>query len=100
MYRLKVMYPHPDDPEHFRRYYEEHHLPLAQTLPYLKDMRYGIDIEGMEEPSPYFCMWEGDFNSKADMEKALASDTGKKVADDVSNYATGGAVLVNYEVKK
>lgn len=92
------MYPPPEDPNHFRQYYQNHHIPLANTLPYLRDMRYGLNVQGMESPSPYFCIWEGDFDSKEDMEKALQSEEGQKVANDVSNYATGGAVLVHYEI--
>ncbi|MGY4691455.1 EthD family reductase [Salibacterium sp. K-3] len=98
MYRLKVMYPAPKDPEYFRQYYQQQHIPLARTLPHLQDMRYGMDIQGMEEPSPYFCIWEGDFNNKEEMDKALQSETGQKVADDVFNFTTNGAVLVHYEI--
>ena len=36
MHCLTVIYPRPDDPEHFKKYYKETHIPLAKQLPGLK----------------------------------------------------------------
>jgi uncharacterized protein (TIGR02118 family) len=99
MYKLIALYPPPADPQHFRRYYEERHVPLARTMPGLVASRYSFSLEGLGEASPYFCIWEGEFADKAAFEAAVASDIGQKTAADVANYATGGVVLVHYAPK-
>jgi uncharacterized protein (TIGR02118 family) len=99
MYRLMVLYPQPQDPQHFREYYIAHHLPLAAQLPGLRSMRYSLDVAGLGEPSPYFGVWEGEFDSREAMEAALGSPVGRRVGEDTSNYATGGAHLVHFAVE-
>ncbi|PXY22605.1 EthD family reductase [Prauserella muralis] len=96
MYRLTVLYPPPADPEHFRAYYVGTHLPLAAKLPGLRAMRYSLDVAATEGESPYFAIWEGEFDSAEAMAAAMASDEGRAVAADVPNYATGGAHVVHF----
>lgn len=95
MYKLLVMYPMPESVEEFRKYYISTHLPLAATLPGLRGSRYSFDVAGVPDTSPYYCIWEGEFDDEASMANALQSDIGQKVAADLENYATGGAVLVH-----
>ena len=92
-----VLYPPPEDPEHFRRYYTETHLPLAEKIPGLKAMRYGFDLEALEGDSPYFCVWEGDFEDAKAMTEALQSAEGQATANDIPNYASGGTILLHFE---
>lgn len=33
MHKMIVLYPKPDDPEHFKKYYRETHIPLAKKFP-------------------------------------------------------------------
>lgn len=96
VYRLTVLYPPPADPQHFRKYYVEHHLPLAAQLPGLRAMRYGFDLATFDGPSPYFAIWEGEFDSADAVADAMGSPQGRAVAEDVPNYATGGAHIVHY----
>ncbi|MNY68588.1 EthD protein [compost metagenome] len=72
------------------------HLPLSKNLPGLRAQRYSFDIEGIGGESPYFCIWEGDFESIEAMSVSMASAIGKEVAADVKNYASGGAVMLHY----
>lgn len=95
MHKLLVLYPHPESPEQFRRYYVEKHLPLAAQLPGLKASRHAFDIEGVGAASPYFCIWEGEFESPEAMGRAMSSPIGQQVSADVANYATGGVVLLH-----
>jgi len=44
-------------------------------------------------------VFEGDFDSQADMAAAISSPEGQALLADVPNYATGGAVVVDYEVQ-
>ncbi|WP_107655973.1 EthD family reductase [Nocardia suismassiliense] len=96
MYRLTVLYPPPVDHAHFRDYYVSTHLPLAAKLPGLRAMRHSLDVSAVAGESPFFAMWEGEFDSVADMAAALASEQGQAVVADVPNYATGGAQIIHY----
>jgi uncharacterized protein (TIGR02118 family) len=95
MHKLLGLYPHPTSPEHFRRYYVETHLPLAAKLPGLRASRHAFDLEGMGAPSPYFCVWEGEFDSFEAIGSALGSPIGQEVSADVANYATGGVLIMH-----
>ena len=37
MHKFVVLYNQPEDPEHFRSYYESTHIPLVQGLPGERD---------------------------------------------------------------
>jgi uncharacterized protein (TIGR02118 family) len=99
MHRLLVLYPPPTDPDHFRSYYEATHLKLVEKLPGLLGFRYGFDVAAGEGDSPYFCIFEGDFDDAAAMDAALESPPGQAALADIPNYATGGAVPLNYELR-
>ncbi|HYE50032.1 MAG TPA: EthD family reductase [Azospirillaceae bacterium] len=98
MHKLLVLYGHPADPDHFRRYYTATHAPLAERLPGLRESRYSFDVQGLGGPSPYFCVFEGLFDDAAALDAALKSETGAKVVADVPNYATGGVTIVHFDV--
>jgi uncharacterized protein (TIGR02118 family) len=99
MHRLITLYPPPSDPDAFRSYFEEKHLPLVETLPGLRGYSYGFDLAAVDgSESPYFCTFAGDFDDAAALDAALASPEGQAVAADVPNYATGGVVLLRHEV--
>lgn len=95
MHKIVVLYSHPKSPDEFRRYYVETHLPLAAKLPGLKASRHAFDLEGVGGPSPYFAVWEGEFEDAAAMGAAMGSPAGQAVVADVPNYATGGCVIVH-----
>ncbi|KAA9150852.1 EthD family reductase [Amycolatopsis acidicola] len=96
MYRMTVLYPPPTDPDHFREYYVNTHLPLAARLPGLRAMRYSLDVSGAGAESPYFAIFEGEFDSAEAMAAAMSSPEGKAVAADVPNYASGGAQILHF----
>jgi uncharacterized protein (TIGR02118 family) len=99
MHRLLVLYPPPTDPDHFRTYYEGTHLPLVAKLPGLRGYRYSFDVAAAEGESPYFAAFEGDFDDASAMGAALESAEGQAALADIPNYATGGAVALNYELR-
>jgi uncharacterized protein (TIGR02118 family) len=98
MHRLLVLYPPPTDPDHFRTYYEQTHLKLVAKIPGLRSYRYGFDVAAAEGESPYFCAFEGDFDDAAAMGAAFETPEGEATLADIPNYATGGAVALNYEL--
>ncbi|WP_114392839.1 EthD family reductase [Oleisolibacter albus] len=97
MHRLLVLYGHPKDPDHFRRYYVETHVPLAMRLPGLRAGRYSFSPRALGGEPPYFCIFEGEFDSEDALMAALGSDIGRAVAGDVANYASGGATLLHFD---
>ncbi len=98
MHRVLVLYPPPKDPAHFKKYYVETHMPLAMQMPGLISARYSFAIEGHGAPSPYFCIFEADFANEAAMGASMQSEIGHKVATDLPNYATGGSILLHFDV--
>jgi uncharacterized protein (TIGR02118 family) len=99
MHRLLVLYPPPTDPDHFRTYYEQTHLKLVEKIAGLRGYRYGFDVAANEGDSPYFCSFDGDFDDAAAMGTAFDTPEGQATLADIPNYATGGAVALNYEVR-
>lgn len=99
MHCLTVTYQTPDDPQAFRAYYVDHHLPLAKTLPGLIKATYAFP-EAMGPGDAPFCIFQAYFDDAAAMGAALGSDIGAKVAADVSNYAPKGAILCNFPVNE
>ena len=98
MHALLVLYPHPDDTAAFRDYYETKHVPLAATLPGLIAQSHGYPEALGPEPSPYFCIWRGEFESAQVMGAAMQSEIGQRVAGDVPNYSPKGAVLLHLDL--
>ncbi|BCW35922.1 ethyl tert-butyl ether degradation protein EthD [Arthrobacter sp. StoSoilA2] len=98
MHKLIVLYPEPADRGAFIEYYESIHLPLAMKLPGLRSWRYSTNISPDPEgrPTPYFAIFEAEFNDVAELQAAMASPEGQAVAADVPNYATGGALVLDY----
>jgi uncharacterized protein (TIGR02118 family) len=91
MYRLTVLYGHPDDPAEFDRYYREVHIPLARKMKGLKGWTIGkseSDEEG--EPPPYYMIVGLYADTRADLEAILDSPEGQDAVADVPNFATGG----------
>jgi uncharacterized protein (TIGR02118 family) len=98
MHKLVVLYPPPVDPDAFRSYYESTHVPLAATLPGMRAYRYAFDLSSPGGESPYFCIFEAEFDDAAALGAAMGSEQGQKVAADVPNYATGGVEMVTFDV--
>ncbi len=94
MHKLLVLYPEPADRDAFIAYYESTHLPLAKQLPGMLGCRYSLTVHGAE--SPYFAVFEADFTDVESFRAAMASPQGQAVAADVPNYATGGAIVLDY----
>ena len=99
MHRLLVLYPPPTDPDHFRSYYEGTHLRLVAKLPGLRGYRHSFEVAAAGGESPYFCVFEADFDDAAALNAGRGSAEGQAVLADVPNYATGGVVVLDYELR-
>lgn len=98
MHRFIVLYPRPQDVEAFRQHYSEVHVPLVQAMPGIKNMSYSFDATVLQGDAEYACVFEAEFEDRAALETALGSPQGAAAAADVANFATGGVVLLDYEV--
>jgi uncharacterized protein (TIGR02118 family) len=68
-------------------------------FPGLRGYRYSFDVAAAGGESPYFCVFEADFDDAAALSAARASAEGQATLADVPNYATGGAVVLDYELR-
>jgi len=92
MYRLTVLYGHPQDPAEFDRYYQEVHLPIARKMKGLTGWTIGkCETAVLGQEPPYYMIVGLYAPSKADLERILASPEGEAAIADVNNFATGGA---------
>jgi len=96
MIKILVLHPEPKDPEHFKQHYRDVHMPIAAKMPGMLSCHYSFDVGpfGMAQEQPVFCVFEIVFPDRETMEKAYQSDIGKKVMEDVPNFATGGTPQV------
>jgi len=99
MHKLLVLYPHPADQEHFETYYRAKHLPLASRIPGVVAARYSLQVTSEADKGPYFAVFEADFVDAQSMQAAMASEWGLRVVADVPNYASSGAVVIDYAVE-
>lgn len=95
MYQLTILYGHPDDPEEFDRYYYEEHIPIARRMEGLKGWTIGkLEPVTPGEKLPYYMVVSLFADTREDLEAILASPEGQAAADDVPNFATGGATFM------
>ncbi|MFD1718396.1 EthD family reductase [Georgenia deserti] len=99
MHKVLVLYPPPTDPAAFEEHYRTVHLPLARKLPGMLACRFTLSVDAGDRPSPYFAIFEADFPDEETYAAAMASPEGQAVGADVPNYATGGAVVLHYDVE-
>ncbi len=94
MAKLTVLYGHPTDPASFKEYYADNHLPLVEKIPNLRQFEAGkvIATPDGSEP-PYYWIAELWFVSVEQLQSSLGSSEGRAAAEDIQNFATGGATL-------
>ena len=96
MHKIVVLYPPQPDPDAFKAYYLETHIPLARKLPGLLALRYSFDVAGVGGEPPYFCVFEAEFADGAALGAAMGSPEGGTVAGDVPNFASVPPTLIHY----
>jgi uncharacterized protein (TIGR02118 family) len=99
-----VLYNQPKDTAAFEKYYSETHLPLlaanAKEIGFTKGLfvKFTSTLDG--KPPTIYRKAELTFSSMAALKKGVATPGFKKVADDIANFATGGATaLMGVETK-
>lgn len=98
MVKLVVMYAWPKDPEHFRRYYLEQHLPLCRTIPGALRVHYAFEPKTVQGDARWFCLYEAEYPDEAALRASLESPESKRAADDVPNFSETPPIGLIYEV--
>ena len=92
--RLIVLYSTPEDPAAFDAHYREVHTPIVQRYPNLRGLSL-TRTDGVAGRTPdFYLMAEMSFDSRADLEAALASDAGRESGRDLRNFAGAGVTLL------
>jgi uncharacterized protein (TIGR02118 family) len=97
MYKLIVLYPKPNDPDHFKKHYREAHVPLVKKIPGLKSYSYGYPATLDGKDPPHFCIFVGEFENGEAMQAAMGSAEGKAAVADIPNYSPKGATALHME---
>lgn len=95
MYRLTVLYGHPEDPAEFDRYYYNVHIPLAKQMVGIKGWTIGkCESATAGEKAPYYMIVGLYADSRAELEEILATPAGQAAIADVPRFATGGCTFL------
>jgi uncharacterized protein (TIGR02118 family) len=100
LHKFVVLYPPQPDPEKFKSYYINTHIPLARKIPGLLASRYSFSVGGLPpgSPAPYWCIFEADFADAASMGAGMGSPEGQATAADVPNFAQVPPTLMHFAV--
>ena len=97
--KLSVLYGHPADPAAFEAYYWGTHLPLAAGVPGMGRSEITKGLPGPDgSPPPFYRLFEAWFDSPTHLAAVSGTDEWKRVADDLSNFASGGVTLLLSEL--
>jgi uncharacterized protein (TIGR02118 family) len=92
--RLIVLYAHPEDAAAFDAHYRDVHTPIVWNYPGLRDLRLTRPDGVAGRPPDYYLVAEMIFDTRADLDAALASDAGRESGRDLRSFATAGATLL------
>ncbi len=90
MYRMTILYGTPTDPEAFRHYYYDTHIPIARRMKGLTGWNLSWIDSDPATPSKYLLVAELYAESANAMNAILASPEGKAASADLDNFVTGG----------
>jgi uncharacterized protein (TIGR02118 family) len=92
--RLIALYSQPDDTDAFDAHYRDVHSPIVRRYPRIRSIRL-TKADGVGgRLATYYLLAEMTFDSRADLDEALASDAGQQSARDLRNFAAAGVTLI------
>jgi uncharacterized protein (TIGR02118 family) len=92
--RLIALYAPPEDPAAFDAHYHDVHAPIVRRYPGLRDLRL-TRADGVAGRAPaFYLMAEMAFDSRADLDAALASEAGIESGRDLRSFAGAGVTLL------
>jgi uncharacterized protein (TIGR02118 family) len=94
VYTVTVLYPQPLDPAAFDQYHDKVHVPIAAGMKGL--LRWTVQrIEARDGvDTPFYALVQLSAPSKEALQTILDSPEGRAAADDLPNFATGGAIFL------
>jgi uncharacterized protein (TIGR02118 family) len=92
--RLIVLYRQPEDPAAFDAHYRDVHTPIVQQYPSLRDLRVSRADGVAGRPPDFYLVAEMTFDSRADLDAALASEPGRESGRDLRNFAAAGTTML------
>lgn len=101
MIKLTVLYGHPTDIAAFEKYYSNTHLPKAAKMKGHTKLELTKLLSSPDGSQPeYYRMAEFWFSSPETMQQTMESPEGQATAEDLANFATGGAKVMVGAVEK
>lgn len=101
MYRLTVVYDHPDDPSNFLQHYRGVHAPLIAKLPNLLAFEWGVSETPDGSTPDHFVVAVLDWETKEDALASLATPAGREGTADLANFTRPGEFHLSFaEVEK
>ena len=94
MVRLIALYSQPEDSDAFDAHYRDVHGPIVGRYPGLRGKRLTKPDGVGGRPPAFYLMAEMSFDSRADLDEALASDAGRESGRDLRNFAGAGVSIV------
>lgn len=91
--RLIALYSQPEDPEAFDAHYRDVHDPMVRRYPAIREVRLTRADGVGGRAAPFYLMAEMFFDSRADLDAALASEPARESARDLRNFAAAGVQL-------
>ena len=98
MYRLTVLFGHPQDPAAFERYYRQNHCPLAAKVKGIRGVSLG-KLEALDpgQSAAFYRITSFYFDSREACQAVLASPEGQATLADLHTFATSGVTFVANE---
>ena len=92
--RLIVLYSRPEDPAAFDAHYRDVHTPIVRRYPRLRGLRLTRPEGEAGRNAPFYLVAEMAFDSRDDLDAALASDAGRESGLDLRNFAGAGVTML------
>jgi uncharacterized protein (TIGR02118 family) len=95
MYKVTVLYEHPQDEVFFEKYFKEQHLPIAQKMPGVSRIEITKFQSSADGGKPeYYRMAEIFFSNKSVMEETMGSPEGQATINDLHNLTSAGVKIL------
>jgi len=91
--RFIALFNQPEDPAAFDAHYRDVHTPIVRRYPGLRDLRLTRTDGVAGRRSPFYLLAEMVFDSRAELDAALASEPGIESGRDLRNFAGAGVSL-------
>lgn len=85
MAKVIVIYDQPKDPDGFKNYYRDVHIPLVHKVPNLKGAEVHRVLQALNTNDHLYLIGELHFNNPEELTQALASAEGQELQADLAN---------------